>query len=452
MNNKLKIVVIGGNAAGAAAAAKAKRTNQDADVIIYEKSNFISTGTCEIPYVLSNEIKNIEDIIFFTPQTFLKEKGVEAFVNHEVLEIDRQRKNLTVKKLTINRTFKTDYDKLIFAAGSIPAEIPGIPSVAENLFMIKTINDLIQLKSFIETNKPRTAAVLGAGYIGLEVTDALQKIGIETLLFETQKFPMPSAEPEIQYLIKELLDKNGVRFFGNADSIKFFNKEDFIKQIKINERLLEVDIVISAAGFKPNSLLAHNAGLAVGKNGALKVNNKLQTSDQNIFAAGDNIEVINAITSRPDYIPLASIAHEYGHVAGENAAGGIKFAKPVIKNISVKIFNKFLVSVGLTSHELNKMGLLFNQVTAVRPNLITVMPGSENVFGKILFRKDDNRILGASFFGGKETSGYADIISLMIRMNLKADILSEVNYNYTPPLSPMINLLSVLGREIKASI
>jgi NADPH-dependent 2,4-dienoyl-CoA reductase/sulfur reductase-like enzyme len=452
MNSKLKIVVVGGNAAGAAAAAKAKRTNPEADVIIYEKSNFISTGTCEIPYVLSDEIKNVEDIIFFTPQTFLAEKGVEVFVNHEVLEIDRQKKTLTIKKLSINKILNTGYDKLILAAGSTPIEISNLSSDSANLFNLKTINDLIRLKSFIETHKTGTAAVLGAGYIGLEVADALHKIGIDVLLFEKLRNPIPSAEPEVQYLIKELLDKNGIRFFGGADSIKFFTDGDFIKQIKLNERLLEVDMVISAAGFKPNSILARSAGLAIGKSGAVKVNNKLQTSDQNIFAAGDDIEVVNAITSRPDYIPLASLAHEYGHIAGENAAGGVKFAKPVIKNISVKIFDKFFVSVGLTSHELKQMGTVFNQVSAVRPNLITVMPGSENVFGKILFRKDDKRILGASFFGGKETSGYADIISLMIRTNLKADVLSDVNYNYTPPLSPMINLLSVLGRELKVSI
>ena len=192
-----------------------------------------------------------------------------------------------------------------------------------------------------------------------------------------------------------------------------------------------------------------NSGLEIGKTGAIKVDNKLKTSDYNIFAAGDNVEIINAVTNRPDYIPLATIAHQCAHAAGENAAGGNTYIEPFIKNLAFKIFDKYFVSVGLSSFEAEEKGLYFSAVSDIQPNLVKVMPESSNVFGKIIFDRNNKRILGAAFLGGKEVSGYGNLISAFIKTKQPGDILSKVNYNYTPPLSPFINLLSVLGRKIK---
>ncbi len=446
-----KIIIVGGNAAGPAAAAKAKRVKPQAEVLMFEAGDFISTGTCEIPYILSGEISNYEDVVYFSAEKFKREKGVEVLVNHYVEEINRKEKSIVVKNLRENSLKKYFYDKLILATGSTAKSVPYIPSSAKNVFQLKIISDLIKVKNYIEVERVNKAAVIGAGYLGLEVIDALKQLNIETILIEKESLLLPSAETEISFLIQELLKKNNIKFYRKVSQPKIHltAAEEKINAIEIDSRIIEIDLIITAAGFVPNSSLASKTKIELGKFNGIKVDNKLRTSDQNIFAAGDNIEVLNAVTNKPDYIPLATLAHEYGHAAGANAAGENIRVEPVVKNLAVKVFDKYYVTVGLSAAEAEKHGLYFSSVTEVVPNLIKVMPGSENVFGKIIFEKNSRRILGASFFGGKEASGYGDIISLLIKTMQPADVLSVLNYNYTPPLSPFVNLLSVLGRKIK---
>ncbi len=445
-----RIIVIGGNAAGPAAAAKAKRVNPDAEVTMFESGNFISTGTCEMPYVLSKEISNYEKIVFYNPDKFKHEKGVEVFVNHLVESIDRKERQVTVKDLKENLYRQISYDKLILATGSISKKISYLPSDAKNVFQFKSVEDLIKVSSYIHENKSRTCAVIGAGYVGLEIVEALSQLNLEVILIEKKKLPMPAAEVEISFLIKELLKEKGIRaFYDVKDPIVHLSEcKQKIKSIEVEGRKIETDLIITAAGFFPNNFLAEKSKLELGRFGGIKIDNTLKTSDHNIFAAGDCIEVKNAVTNKNDYIPLATAAHEFGHIAGANAAGENIHVDPVIKNLAVKIFDNFYVSVGITTEEAENYGYNFSSVSQAVPNLIKVMPGSENVFGKILFEKENKRILGASFFGSKEVSGYGDIISSLIKTRQTADILSKLNYNYTPPLSPLINLLSILGRKI----
>ena len=446
-----KIVIVGGSAAGPAAAAKAKRINPEAEVTIFEAGDFISTGTCEIPYVLSGEIPKTEDVVFYSSETFKKEKGVNVFTKHFVEEINKKDKFINVRNLNDNTSFEFKYDKLILTTGSYAKSLPDFPSDAQNVFTLKTISNLIEVKKYIECNKVKNAAVFGSGYLGLEIVESLKKLKLNVTLIEKESLPLPSTEIEISYLINELLKKYDIPFYGNISNPKIIYDEKLkkVNSINIEGRLLEFDMIFTAAGFLPNIGLAVNSKLEIGKSGAIKVDNKLRTSDQNIFAAGDNIEVINAVTNRPDYIPLATIAHQCAHAAGENAAGGNVHIQPAIKNLAFKIFDKYFVSVGLTSVEAGKNGLYFATVSDIQPNLVKVMPESSNVFGKIIFEKSSKRILGAAFLGGREVSGYGDVIAAFIRTKQPADILSQINYNYTPPLSPFINLLSVLGRKIK---
>ena len=444
-----KIIVIGGNAAGPAAAAKAKRVNPAAEVILFEIGDFISTGTCEIPYVLSGAIADYKKIIYFTAEEFYKKKNVKVFTNHLVEKIGRKEKALTVKNLKKNSVTNYFYDKLILATGSVSKELKDFSSNLNNVYYLKSVSDLLEIQKRNNDAKIKNVVIIGAGYIGLEAAEAFSHLGINVIILEKEIRPLPSADPEIQYLVDELLKQNNIRFYQIHKNFKIQIENNSVKNINLDSRLLEFDIVLVAAGFLPNVKLAKDSGLEIETNGAIKVDSKLRTSDQHIYAAGDNITVVNFITGRADYIPLATIAHEFGHIAGENAAGGNKTALPVVKNIAVKIFNKYYVQVGLSDTEIKKGKYLVAEVSAVVPNLVEVMPGSEKVFGKIIFEKNNKRILGASFFGGKEVSGYGDLISALIKTKQDVRVLASLNYNYTPPLSPFVNLLSVLGRQIK---
>jgi NADPH-dependent 2,4-dienoyl-CoA reductase/sulfur reductase-like enzyme len=443
-----EIIVIGGNAAGPAAAAKAKRVNPEANVTIFERGKYISTGTCEIPYVLSGDIKNYNDLLIYDPRTFREEKGVNVFIKHRVEEIKRKEKEIIVLDLYNGTTHFYKYDKLIIATGSKPKELKQFSLPAENLFTLKKVEELIEVLEYADKNKVRSVSVIGSGYIGLETADALSSKGLNITLIEKEEYPLPSAEPEIQLLIKEILNRNNIRFFGNVKNLKPNYSDDKVESLNVDGRIIETDLVIVSAGFEPDTGLAKKAKLEIGKYGGITVDAALKTSDPHIYAAGDCIEIINEITKQPFYLPLATISHDYAHIAGENASGNSKRVKPVVKNISVKLWDKFYISVGLSSSEAKENKFKFRSVSGTAYNRVKIMPGSEKVFGKIIYEEESKKILGASFLGKEEVSGYGDLISALIRTRQSGKVLAEINYNYTPPLSPEINLLSLLGRKI----
>ena len=444
-----KIIVVGGNAAGPSAAAKAKRVNPEAEVILFEAGEFISTGTCELPYLFSGEIKDHNEIVFFTPESFEQKKGVKVYNNYYVKEIDRKYKTIFVLNRKTNSVTEFEYDKLILTTGSKPNELFNLPFTIENVFSYKSVQNYLDVKNYIDCNKVSNILVVGSGYIGLEIADSLNRANFNVTLLEQTQLPMPSAEKEVQNLVYDLLTNSGINFLSSDDQTNFITKDNKFSQLKHEGRFIDFDLAIVAAGIKPNNEIAENAGLKLGDYNGVKVDNRLRTSDPNIYAAGDNIEIINFITQRNDYLPLATYAHEYGHIVGENAAGGNQVAKPVILNSVFQFCGKYIAQVGL-SYELAKEHFVHSEfVTAVADNKVKVMPNSQKVFGKLVFDKYSKNVLGASFVGSQEVSGYADLISTIIYNKIPVQNLAELNFNYTPPLSPFINLLSILGRKSK---
>ncbi|MBU2508036.1 MAG: FAD-dependent oxidoreductase [Bacteroidetes bacterium] len=448
MAAKLNIVVVGGNAAGPAAAAKAKRVNPSADVSLYEAGEFISTGTCELPYLISGHIKNYRDIVFFSPESFFEKKGVRVFTMHLVERIDRKNKIILIRSLMDQILIEKSYDKLILTTGSSAKKLQSVSSELANVFSFKTVSDFIKIEKYRKENSVNNVLIIGAGYIGLEAAENCKLSGMEVTIIEKEKNPMPSAGIELQELIKKILADNRIEFYGNSENPEFIISGNKIASLKIDGWKKPVDLALLSLGVEPNNILAQSAGLSIGKNGGLLTDNKLKTSDPNIFAAGDNIEVKNFLTNNYDYMPLAGLAHKYGHIAGENAAGGNAFVYNEVKNAAFKLFDNTIAGVGLTKNELENMRIKHSEVYSVLPNLVKVMPESRNTFAKIYYNPENRRIFGAEFLGGNEVIGYADLISAFIRSGITADKLKDVNYSYTPPCAPFVNILSALGRKI----
>ena len=447
-----KIIIIGGNAAGPSAAAKAKRVNPDAEVSLFESGEFISTGTCELPYLISKEIDDYNKIVFFTPESFYEKKGVKVYNNSFVKGINRKYKTISVVNRLTNSVTEFEYDKLILTTGSNVIELENLPYSLENVFSFKSVKDYLKIKEFISTQNTSNVLVVGAGYIGLEVADAFRSLGLGVSILEKGIFPLPSADSEVQQLVKEIISNNGINFFPGSNNTRFIISNNSVKQLFFDGHYLDFDMVIVAAGVKPNNWLAKEANLKIGNFGGLVVDNRLKTSDSNIFAAGDNIEIPNFISKKRDYIPLATHAHSFGHIAGENAGGGNKIVEPVILNSTFKFSSNFIAQVGLNQKEAEESFPNSSFVTSLALNKVKVMPSSKKVFGKVIFDKYSGLVLGASFVGAEEVSGYADIISTLIQNKIHAKNLARINFNYTPPLSPFVNLLSILGRKIEEKI
>lgn len=447
MKRPVKIIVVGGNAAGPASAAKAKRYNPNADVLLFEASEFISTGTCEMPYVLSGEIDDYRNIVFFSPSSFQQEKGVKVFVKHFVQEIDAKKKQIIVKDLIEDKIIEQDYDRLILTTGSRAKTLPGFDTQLRNIFTLKNINDLNRVDNYLKETQISNAIIIGSGFIGLETAEALVRRNISVKVIEKESRPLPNADKEFSDEVLKILSQNKIEFIGDVKEVESVISGDALIAVRIGGKFLETDLVLLAVGFEPDTFLAHSAKLELGKSGAIKVNQHLKTSDRFIYAAGDNIEILNAVTGKPDYIPLATHAYNLAHIAGENAAGGNVKYEPVVKNISVKLFNKFFASVGLSSNEIKKYGFEFQEAFLKARNLVSVMPGSDFVIGKVLTDRANKKILGASFLGGQEVSGYTDLLSALIKLKAPGSMLSKINYNYTPPLSPFVNLLNLIGKK-----
>jgi len=443
------VIVIGGNAAGASAAAKAKRYAPDADVLMIEASEYISSGKCELPYVISGEISNYKDLILFTDKTFEEEKNVKVLTSHLVEKIDKLKRTIRVKNLKNYQISEHEYNNLILATGSNVKKIPGLQGNLSNVFTLKSLSDYIKIYNFIQQNKIQSILIIGAGYIGIESAEAFKSLGYDVTILEKHNLPMSDLETETRCLVLDLLKRNGIEFISDATQTRFNHDEKRFLNIFVDGRKLEYDLVLVAIGIEPNNTLAISTKLKIGKSGAISVDRKLKSSLPDIYAAGDCIEILNTITGKPDYIPLASVAQLCGHIAGENAVGGNKIAPSFVKNLAVRIFNKSLTSIGISSAEAFAQGFNVSQAIAITSNLVKVMPKSEQVFGKIIYDKYSRQILGANFLGNPQVIGYGDIISTMIKSQIKVDKLASVDFNYTPPLSPFINLLSILGRKIE---
>ncbi|MBT8382020.1 MAG: FAD-dependent oxidoreductase [Ignavibacteriaceae bacterium] len=449
MKKQVRIIVVGGNAAGPAAAAKAKRINPNADVILFEASEFISTGTCEMPYVLSGEIDDYRKIVFFSSESFMNKKGVKVFVKHLVEEIDSQKKQVTVKNLLDDQISTFSYDTLILTTGSKARMLPVFDKQVKNIFTFKSVNDLIRINKYLSEGKVKNALVIGSGYIGLEVVESLIKRNVKVKVVEKESRPLPAEDKRFGDEILKLFHDYNVEFIGDVKETEPVLSDEKLLAVKVDENIIETDLVLVSVGFEPDNFLARLAKIDLGKSGGIKIDQYAKTSNRFIYAAGDNVEVLNAVTGKQDYIPLATHAYNLGHTAGENAAGGNVKYDPFVKNISVKIFDKYFASVGLSKLEAKSNGFDVKIISVKARNLVAVMPRSDFVLGNLLVDKNKNKILGASFWGGSEVSGYADIISSLIKLNAPANMLSKINYNYTPPLSPFINLLSIIGKQVK---
>jgi len=445
---KRKIIVVGGSAAGPAAAAKAKRVNPENEVILYEAGKYISIGTCEIPYALSGEVDSVEKLVFFSPESFEKEKGVKVRVNHRVEYIDRHKKKIFVRDLLTQKVFEDSYDKLILCTGSIKKIHPDFRTGLKNVFYLKTIDDVKSIQNYLSQNKIESALVIGAGYTGLESLEFVKKVSREIFLVDKADLPLVGYDIEIRKILLEKIKEKGINFIGNVKEIKPIEKDDKVYRVKINNDTIDIDFVLITIGFEPNNSLAKTANLSLNSPcGSIKVDEKQRTSDDNIFAAGDCCGVKEFITKKTRWIPLATYAHNQGHVAGSNAAGVPDTFNPVVRNIAFRFFDLNVALVGLKTEEIEMNQFSYNEVSSIGNSRVKIMPGGEKHFIKIKFTKNEKKIISANFIGGEDIVGKANLISLAIKNNLPVTKLQEIDFVYTPTLSPLVDTLSILGKK-----
>ena len=426
----MRILVIGAVAAGTSAAAKARRNTESAEIVIYEKGEFISYSGCGMPYFIGGEVKNAEDL---TPRDsgFFKSKyNVDIYTRHEVIAIHPDRKTLDIRNLASGEIFTDRFDTLIIAAGA-RAVIPPIPGAnAANVFVMRNIIDMQNIQNFIVTHKPKSAVIVGTGFIGLELCEGLTARGIQIAMVEKLDQVSPGLDEDMAIYVKERLIEQSIAVYTSAEVTQI--EESGV--VLSDGRKIACDMVIMSVGVRPEVTLAREAGIALGTTGAIQVDTYMRTSDGNIYACGDCSEQFNIVTNKPIYAPLGSTANKTGHIAGDNATGGSVAFRGILGTGIYRIFGLSVAKTGITEREALKEGYDIEVCHNIKPSRPEYMGGKDMIIKAIADRKD-GRILGVQIIGEDGVDKRIDVFVAAITFGGKAQDLFHLDLAYAPPFS-----------------
>ena len=443
---KVDILIIGGVAAGTSAGAAAKRRDNSLDILLVQKEKYISYGGCGLPYYVEGIIDTIDKVMEFTPEKFKEKKGVDVMSLHEVYKVDFDRKVAKIRSLESGEKFEVEYGKLIISTGA-SAIVPKIEGVEDDrIFTIRNPEDAMKIRSFIEEKKPERAVIVGGGYIGVEMAEAIASHGVKVTIVEALGNLLTNAEPEINEVILEGLKKNGVEVLLNTTVQKLI-PEERVKVVTTNGEI-DADFVLMAVGVKPNTEIFN---LEKGIKGAIKVDSLGKTSAQDVYAAGDCATAKHIITGKDVYIPLGTTANKQGRVAGRVAAGGIDRFAGVVGASVTKIFDVEFARAGLTKNEAIKEGFDAEAIYIKSRSRAGYYPGAGPVHIKLVFDKKTGRILGAQV-AGKEVHRRLDVIVAAIYGRLTVMDLGYMDLSYAPPFSPVWDPILIAGNVARRKI
>lgn len=437
-----KIIIIGGVAGGATAAARLRRLDEKSHIVIFERGEHISFANCGLPYYVGGTIKSKDELLVQTVMGMSQRYRIDIRVKTEVIAINRKEKLVEVKNLETGDLYTENYDVLILSPGAAPI-VPAIKGMANNpkVFTLRTIPDAEKIVNYIEETKAKTAVVIGGGFIGLEMTENLKEKGLHVILIEATAQVQPSLDYEMACLLHTHLQEQGIELILED---RVISCEDS-KVILNSGRMIETDMVIVSIGVQPENKLAIQAGLELGEKGTIKVNDYLQTSDENIFALGDAIEVKDYILSTATHIPLAWPANRQGRIVADNIYAEKKKAyKGTLGTSVAKVFDLTAASTGSNEKLLRKNGISF-QVVHIHPNSHAgYYPGAFPIAMKLIFN-EDGKVLGAQAVGKKGVEKRIDVIATAIKGELTVYDLQELELAYAPPYSSGKDPVNMLG-------
>lgn len=426
----MRILVIGAVAAGTSAAAKARRNNDNSEIIIYEKDRDISYSGCGLPYYIGGEIEDIGELTPRNPIFFKKKYNIDVLTGHEVLSINPKAREITVKNLSKGDVFVDKYDKLIIATGAVPF-VPNIISIDnENVFFLRNVQNARKIRSFIENRKPQNAVILGTGFIGFEMFENLISQGIKVTIVEKQNKITPNLDEDMAAFLESALVKKNIAVLKDTNIVEVTDNAVILED---GSKIIS-DMVIIASGVKPNVSLAKEAGIETGVTGAIKVNNNMETNIKDIFACGDCIETFSLITKKPVYRPLGSTANKTGRIAGDAVTGGNLTYTGNLGTGIFKLFDMTIASTGLSEREALAEGYKIEVCHNIKPDKPDYFHGKEMVI-KAIADKVTQKLLGVQIIGYDGVDKRIDIFATLITYGAKVEELFHLDLAYAPPFS-----------------
>lgn len=440
-----KILITGGVAGGATAAARARRLDENAEIILIERDEYISFANCGLPYYIGGTIKKRDDLLVTTKEDFMLRYTIDIRNFSEVISIDRENKKVEIRDLKSGKTYDEVYDKLILTPGAVPF-LPPVKGVdADAVFTLRNLSDTDRIKAFVDEKKPKAAVIVGAGFIGLEMAENLVHRGINVTIIEKADQVMTSLDSEMASMIHGYLREKKIGLELCDAVAKIEKREESLTVKTAAGKTIECDFVIMSAGIKPENRLAVDAGLETGDNGGIIVNDFMQTSDPSVFAAGDAVETKDFISGMPVMLPLAGPANKQGRIAADNASGRKSAFKGTIGTAVVKLFDLTVAVTGQSESGLKRDKLPYVKSYTQSGSHASYYPGSEVMTIKLLFSDRDGLVLGAQIIGGKGVDKRVDVIATAIKGRLTVYDLEELELAYAPPYSSAKDPVNIAG-------
>lgn len=440
----MKIIIVGGVAGGASAAARLRRLKEEAVIVLYERGPYISYANCGLPYYVGGEITDKEELLLQTPEDFKERFNIDALVNHEVLAIDKTKHEVTVKNRLTGNVFTDHYDRLILSPGAEPILPPfeGLPSPLA--FSLRTIPDTLKIRDFIDREKPKTALIVGGGYIGIEMAENLTHAGIQVTVAELMDHVIMPLDHDMASEVHQYLRSKGITLLLKQ-AVQSFKTEEKKITAKIGEEYHTFDMVLLSVGVRPDTKFIVSSGITLGPRGAILVDDHLRTSDSDIYAVGDAIMIKNFVTSQEGYIPLAGPANKQGRIAADNIAGIPSTYKGTQGTAILRLFDMVVATTGLNEGALAKTNLTYDKVYNFDSNQAGYYPGGTNMTIKLLFEKPSGRILGAQIVGFAGVDKRIDVLSTVIRAHGTVHDLVDLELAYAPPFSTAKDPVNMTG-------
>ena len=445
----MKVVIVGGVAGGASAAARLRRLDEGAEIVMIERTGYVSYANCGLPYYIGGVIKEKRRLTLQTPESFRARFRIDVRVRQEVVSIDRAAKTVDVRKLDDGTVYTEPYDKLILSPGAHPT-VPNIPGTdSARLHTLRSVEDTFRIREAVTDGAARSATVVGGGFIGLEMAENLRELGIAVALLQRGEHVMPALDADMAALVHNRLRSGGVDLRLRAGVTGFADEEDGIATLLDTGEHIVSDIAILAVGVTPESALARAAGLELGLRGAIRTDACMRTSDPDIYAVGDAVEIVHAVTGQPAVISLAGPANKQGRIAAD-AICGIEHPFTGSQGSSIlKVFDLDVAATGLTERAAQAAGIDFDSVVLTPPNHATYYPGGHAMTLKVLFERGSGRILGAQAVGRGGVDKRIDVLAVAIRARMDAYDLAELDLAYAPPYSSAKDPVNMAGFMIQ---
>ena len=441
----MKVVIIGGVAGGASCAARLRRLDEKAEIIIFEKSGYISYANCGLPYYVGGIITDKDSLTLQTPKKFWERFCIDARVNNEVIKIDSKNKTVEVLNHITNEVYKESYDKLVLSPGA-EAFIPDVVGINNSkIFTLRNVEDTLKIDNYIKKNEVKKATVIGGGFVGLEMAENLANLGLEVSIVDLSSQLFNNLDEDMVSLVHKLFVDKKVKLYLNKSLNKVTEYNGKLLLELSDHSVLNSDIVILSIGIVPNTKIAIEAGIRTGIKNSIIVNEKMETSIKDIYAVGDAVEVNNFITKEKTLISLAGPANKQGRIAADNICGGNSVYKDTLGTSIIKLFNNTVATVGLNEKQVKKLGYNYEKIIISPSSHASYYPGGKVMTLKLIFNKEDKKILGAQIFGFDGVDKRIDVLATAIRVGLNVIDLKDLELAYAPPFSSAKDPINMVG-------